>query len=154
MTKKVKFHHVEDDAENPGDEDKVGYCKPPKHSRFRPGRSGNPRGRPRIAYEKDDFPVRRFLMEPIEVRLKGKKEQVPTYEAILMKLAAKALAGDSASTKLLLKYTGGLKDFREEWKRVKTEADMKVIEMVMEASNAWVNDLPDKKAEEKDDEES
>ncbi|SHN87804.1 DUF5681 domain-containing protein [Bradyrhizobium erythrophlei] len=154
MTKKVKFHHIEDDAENPGDEDKVGYRKPPKHSRFRRGQSGNPRGRPRVAYEKDDFPVRRFMMEPVEVTRKGKKEQVTTYEAILMRLAAKALAGDSASAKLLLKHTGGLKDFREEWKRVMTEADMKMIEMVREASNAWVNDLADKKAGKKDDEES
>ena len=29
------------------DDDKVGYCRPPKHSRFKPGQSGNPRGRPR-----------------------------------------------------------------------------------------------------------
>ena len=25
---------------------KVGYGKPPRHTRFEPGRSGNPRGRP------------------------------------------------------------------------------------------------------------
>jgi len=28
---------------------KVGYGKPPRHSRFKPGRSGNPRGRPKGA---------------------------------------------------------------------------------------------------------
>src|ERR1700730_8597845 len=138
--------HVDDNADDKGDEYRVGYRRPPKRTRFRRGQSGNPRGRPRVAYEKDDFPVRRFMMEPVEVTLRGKKVQVPTYDAILMRLAAKALAGDSASTKLLLKYTGGLKDFREEWKRVMTEADMKMIEMVREASNAWVNDLADKKA--------
>lgn len=26
-------------------QDKIGYMNPPKHSRFRPGQSGNPRGR-------------------------------------------------------------------------------------------------------------
>jgi hypothetical protein len=26
------------------DDDRVGYGKPPKHSRFKPGRSGNPNG--------------------------------------------------------------------------------------------------------------
>lgn len=31
----------------PGDPDKVGYKSPPKHSQFKPGRSGNPKGRPR-----------------------------------------------------------------------------------------------------------
>jgi len=25
----------------------IGYCKPPKHTRFRPGQSGHPSGRPR-----------------------------------------------------------------------------------------------------------
>ena len=25
----------------------VGYCRPPLHSRFKPGQSGNPKGRPR-----------------------------------------------------------------------------------------------------------
>jgi Family of unknown function (DUF5681) len=33
-------------AEASGNE-KVGYCKPPKHSQFRPGQSGNPLGRPK-----------------------------------------------------------------------------------------------------------
>ena len=36
----------DDEAAGP-DDDKVGYGKPPKHSRFQPGRSGNPRGRPK-----------------------------------------------------------------------------------------------------------
>jgi hypothetical protein len=28
---------------------KIGYGKPPEHTRFRPGQSGNPAGRPRAA---------------------------------------------------------------------------------------------------------
>jgi hypothetical protein len=28
------------------DDDKVGFCKPPKKHRFKKGRSGNPNGRP------------------------------------------------------------------------------------------------------------
>jgi len=33
--------------ESPADEHKVGYGKPPVHTRFRKGKSGNPGGRPR-----------------------------------------------------------------------------------------------------------
>ena len=35
----------------------VGYGKPPKHSRFKPGQSGNPKGRPRSSKHKlnDEF---------------------------------------------------------------------------------------------------
>ena len=36
-----------DDQKPRPDDDKVGYCKPPKHSQFQPGQSGNSRGRPK-----------------------------------------------------------------------------------------------------------
>ncbi len=40
------------DDERPADQTStggydVGYRKPPKHTRFKPGQSGNPRGRPK-----------------------------------------------------------------------------------------------------------
>ena len=41
-----------DGAELPaesGKSDQVGYCRPPKHSQFKPGQSGNPSGRPKNA---------------------------------------------------------------------------------------------------------
>ena len=43
-------------AEEKDSEYSVGYRKPPRHSQFKPGRSGNPKGRPRKkqAFE-DDF---------------------------------------------------------------------------------------------------
>ena len=31
------------------DDDRVGYRRPPKHTRFKPGQSGNPKGRPKHA---------------------------------------------------------------------------------------------------------
>jgi hypothetical protein len=30
-----------------GDDDEVGYGRPPKRTRFQPGKSGNPKGRPK-----------------------------------------------------------------------------------------------------------
>ena len=35
----------------------VGYGKPPKHSRFRPGKSGNPKGRPKGSKNKAQSPL-------------------------------------------------------------------------------------------------
>jgi hypothetical protein len=35
--------HAAEDSKS----DKVGYCNPPKNSQFKPGRSGNPLGRPK-----------------------------------------------------------------------------------------------------------
>jgi hypothetical protein len=37
----------EDRREYPGDDQTVGYGRPPIAARFKPGTSGNPRGRPR-----------------------------------------------------------------------------------------------------------
>ena len=36
-----------EDGEDPGCEEKVGYGRPPVRTRFKPGQSGNPRGRPK-----------------------------------------------------------------------------------------------------------
>ena len=39
-----------EDKDNPDrDDDKAGYCKPPKKHRFKKGKSGNPKGRPKNA---------------------------------------------------------------------------------------------------------
>ena len=142
MSNDKQIHrHVGDD-----DDDQVGYGKPPRHSQFKRGQSGNPRGRkPRLAYEEDDFPIRRFMMEPIDVKLNGKKERLTTLEAILMKQAAKALAGDNRSAKLLFEYSGGLKDFRADWKRQKTEAGRKMVDEILKIANTWKFGTDDKK---------
>jgi Family of unknown function (DUF5681) len=93
-----KFIHVEEDGY------RVGYGKPPKHTQFKKGQSGNPRGRgskSRVPYEEDEFPLRRMMMEPVVVTINGKKEKLPRYEVVMMSIANKAMAGDHKSQKLL-----------------------------------------------------
>lgn len=98
MTKQTKIIQMDDN-----DEYKVGYGKPPKTTRFKKGQSGNPNGRkPRVAYEEDDFPIRRFMMELMEVKLKGKKEKMTRFDVLLMTLIQKALSGCFKSLKLLI----------------------------------------------------
>lgn len=83
----------------------VGYKKPPKSGQFKKGEpSRNPRGRPR----KKRKPVRplpnavriadRILSEsrrPVKIRENGKAEEIPTIDAVLRSLAARALQGDA-----------------------------------------------------------
>ena len=40
----AKLIEIEDGNKDDG---RVGYCRPPKHSRFKAGQSGNPKGRPK-----------------------------------------------------------------------------------------------------------
>ena len=76
-----------------GDYD-VGYGKPPKHTRFLPGQSGNPKGRPAGTCNfKTD--LKATLKAPVRITRDGKPRKVSTQKAMLLRLREKALAGDA-----------------------------------------------------------
>src|SRR5215212_9480086 len=85
---------------SPGDYE-VGYGRPPTHSRFRLGESGNPAGRRKgVRNLKTD--VLRTLGAPIKVKEGGRTRIRSTQEGALMLLREQALRGDARATKLLL----------------------------------------------------
>jgi len=53
-------------------DDKVGYGKPPNSGRFRPGVSGNPRGRPKRRPTPIAELINDALSAPIEIRRDGR----------------------------------------------------------------------------------
>jgi Family of unknown function (DUF5681) len=71
----------------------VGYKKPPRHSRFQPGQSGNPRGRQK-GVRNLATDVKRTLEVPVRVNDQGKAKRVSSQEAVLLRLREKALMGD------------------------------------------------------------
>jgi len=81
-----------------GDDDKgyeVGYGKPPTHSQFRPGQSGNPAGRRKgVCNLKTD--VIRMLRTPVKVK-GGRPRTRSTQEGALMVLREKTLRADPRS---------------------------------------------------------
>jgi hypothetical protein len=87
----------------------VGYGKPPKHSRFKPGQSGNPKGRPKGARgfkaELDEE-----LKQLITVTEAGRTRKLSKQRAMIKALFAKALKGDSKSVQLILSHSSGLSD--------------------------------------------
>jgi hypothetical protein len=72
----------------------VGYGKPPLHSRFRAGQSGNPAGR-RKGVRNLETDVKRTLSIPIKVKEGGRTRKKSTQEGALMVLREKALHGDA-----------------------------------------------------------
>src|ERR1700675_2605809 len=79
----------------------VGYGKPPKHTQFRPGQSGNPHGRPaeNRTFEDDVETEMRVQITALE---DGKRRKLTKRRAIVKQLINKALGGDARATELLL----------------------------------------------------
>jgi hypothetical protein len=72
---------------------KVGYGKPPQHSRFKKGRSGHPEGRPRGSPNVTSE-LKGLLAAKTAIKLNGALQKVPTARAICLALIQKALGGD------------------------------------------------------------
>jgi hypothetical protein len=79
----------------------VGYGKPPLHSRFLPGQSGNPKGR-RKGTRNLMTDVRRTLAVPVKMRVGERMRTHSTQEALLMVLREKALRGNERALDRLL----------------------------------------------------
>jgi Family of unknown function (DUF5681) len=85
----------------------VGYRKPPKHSRFKPGQSANPAGRKKgVANFKTD--LEGTLQLPVQLSEAGKTKLVSTQQAALSRLKQKALAGDGRALDEALKLASEL----------------------------------------------
>jgi hypothetical protein len=74
----------------------VGYGKPPAHTRFKKGQSGNPKGRPK-GVRNFATDVRETLKAPVRVTRNGRPKSVSTQEAMLLRLREQALSGNARS---------------------------------------------------------
>ncbi|RZN08871.1 hypothetical protein CWO91_20610 [Bradyrhizobium genosp. SA-3] len=72
----------------------IGYGRPPLHSRFKPGQSGNRRGRPKgsLNFTTD---LKNILLAPVALNDAGRPRRVTTQKAALLRLREKALKGDA-----------------------------------------------------------
>ena len=79
----------------------VGYGKPPRHSQFGKGLSGNPRGRAKGSRNLSTL-LDSALDERVIVSENGKRKRISKREAILKQLVNKAASGDPKSIQMLL----------------------------------------------------
>ena len=85
----------------PSDDSPVGYQRPPVHSRFQKGQSGNPRGRPK---KKPDFfeDAAEILGTPVTGQAKGKAITLSVAQAVFRTLCRKALKGDNRALRRVI----------------------------------------------------
>ena len=85
------------------DEDYVGYRSPPKRTRFQPGKSGNPAGRP-PGLNTFDADLRAALSEDIIVRENGAERVISKQRALIDAVIAAAVGGDMRAVSALFSY--------------------------------------------------
>ena len=79
----------------------VGYGRPPVHTRFRKGQSGNPRGG-RARDKTMPEALRMALRAKVMVTENGERKSVPCIEVAARQLANKAAAGDLSAIRLIV----------------------------------------------------
>jgi hypothetical protein len=88
-------------ADNDDTPHPIGYKKPPRHTQFKPGQSGNIKGRPKGAknfatvFEEE-------LRAPIEVTENGRRKRISKRQAIAKQHINKAVAGDPKAAVIVL----------------------------------------------------
>jgi hypothetical protein len=100
-------------------DDDVGYGRPPNWTKFKPGQSGNPTGRPRrappkpetapTASEQDDI-LRNALNKEVDVTEGGKRRKASMKEVVQQRQIAEAAKGNVIAQRDVVRAARELED--------------------------------------------
>ena len=107
----------------------VGYGKPPRHSRFKKGQSGNPRGRPCGSKNLKTL-LSEALNEPVTITENGRRRKITKREAIVRQVVDCSPTPDLRAVRIvfdLLRDIEGQTEPATDETAVFTAADEEVI---------------------------
>lgn len=83
----------------------VGYKRPPSANQFKPGQSGNPKGRPKSKLSLLEI-IERELNQPVPVSEGGKRKKMSALVLMIKQQIKSAAQGNIRSAAFLLKQLG------------------------------------------------
>ncbi|EAQ96142.1 DUF5681 domain-containing protein [Congregibacter litoralis] len=89
----------------------VGFGKPPKHTQFKKGQSGNPKGRPK-GIKNLNTDLEEELNQKIIITEGGISQEITKQRAMIKTLFVKAMKGDTRAAGVLINLTLGLENSR------------------------------------------
>ena len=115
------------------DKDEVGYGKPPSHTKFVKGQSGNPNGRPKGSQSISSI-LEKVGGERVKVTENGRVRLISKREATVLQLVNKAVAGDLNASRVLLSWSMWLANSKQTAvpSPVSSEPDKLVMENLVE----------------------
>ena len=105
----------------------VGYSKPPSKHRFKPGQSGNPRGRPK-GTKNTATVLRKFWIARWRCASAAYVRKVSVREAMLMRFAEAGLKGDTKAAGFLLQRYDMEETVNEHGTDATTQDELEIIE--------------------------
>lgn len=92
------YNEPDDEFEEDDDSDPeytVGYRKPPRHTQFKKGQSGNPKGRPKSKESENQADsLAKELSTTVHLKINGETQNMKAMDAISKQIVAQAIKGN------------------------------------------------------------
>ena len=123
------------------DEYRVGNKRPPLHSRFQAGASGNSKGRPRGAVGLKTK-IQQELRKSVPVNVNGRRKKMSKADVIAAQFVDSSMRGDPKATALILRITDdeGVKNSSEATALSEMRIDKETLKVIQARLQRHIDD--------------